>query len=96
MNKKWALAVFAIFAMGLGARSFIPEVIAEPNSEKKNQNSKQKVQEFSSNASVDSTSKTTICHVPKGNPDNSHEIVVSTSSLTTHLNHGDSLGFCDE
>lgn len=35
--------------------------------------------------------KITICHVPPGNPDNCHEIRISTNALQAHLNHGDRL-----
>ena len=42
--------------------------------------------------------KTTLCHVPPGNTDNAHEIVVSESALASHLeNHeGDAVGTCLE
>ena len=36
----------------------------------------------------------TVCHVPPGNPGNSHTIEVSASALDAHLAHGDSLGEC--
>lgn len=35
-----------------------------------------------------------ICHVPPGNPDNAHTIVVNESALDAHLAHGDSEGPC--
>lgn len=38
--------------------------------------------------------KVTICHVPPGNPDNSHAISVSENAVQKHLNHGDFLGEC--
>ena len=37
-----------------------------------------------------------ICHVPPGNPNARHTITVSSSALSTHLAHGDSLGECVE
>ncbi len=36
-----------------------------------------------------------ICHVPPGNPDNSHDKVLPLSAIKAHLGHGDYLGFCD-
>lgn len=38
--------------------------------------------------------KVTICHVPPGNPGNSHAISVSENALNAHLAHGDRLGEC--
>ncbi|MBI4142213.1 hypothetical protein HY484_04770, partial [Candidatus Woesearchaeota archaeon] len=40
--------------------------------------------------------KITICHVPPGNPENTHTITISKSALETHLAHGDSVGECKE
>jgi hypothetical protein len=39
--------------------------------------------------------KTTICHIPPGNPANAHTICVGNAAVPAHLhNHGDSLGIC--
>lgn len=38
--------------------------------------------------------KTTICHVPPGNPSNAHTLCVGNSAVSAHLNHGDYLGVC--
>ncbi len=38
--------------------------------------------------------KVTICHIPPGNPDNAHTIVVGAPAVPAHLDHGDSLGEC--
>ena len=40
--------------------------------------------------------KQAVCHVPPGNPDNAHTIVISVNAVQTHLDHGDSLGPCPE
>jgi hypothetical protein len=37
----------------------------------------------------------TICHVPPGNPDNAHTIVVGAPAVDPHLAHGDFEGECD-
>lgn len=37
----------------------------------------------------------TICHVPPGNPDNAHTIVVGAPAVDAHLAHGDFEGECD-
>ncbi|MFD2823697.1 hypothetical protein ACFS5M_08455 [Lacinutrix iliipiscaria] len=39
--------------------------------------------------------KITICHIPPGNPENSHEITVSINALNAHLAHGDTIGKCN-
>jgi LPXTG-motif cell wall-anchored protein len=38
--------------------------------------------------------KVTVCHVPPGNPNNAHTIVISVNALPAHLAHGDTLGPC--
>ena len=41
------------------------------------------------------TKKTTICHIPPGNPANAHTICVGNAAVPAHLrNHGDSVGSC--
>ena len=43
----------------------------------------------------DKTKKTTICHIPPGNPANMHTICVGNSAVAAHLeNHGDGIGPC--
>ena len=41
-----------------------------------------------------STHKTTICHIPPGNPGNAHTLCVGNSAVPAHLAHGDCLGEC--
>jgi hypothetical protein len=42
-----------------------------------------------------SVKKTTICHIPPGNPANAHTICVGNAAVPAHLqNHGDSVGPC--
>jgi hypothetical protein len=38
--------------------------------------------------------KVTICHIPKGNPSNAHDITVGASAVPAHLAHGDIVGPC--
>ena len=38
----------------------------------------------------------TLCHIPPGNPDNAHTIVVSQWAVAAHLGHGDTMGECPE
>ena len=41
------------------------------------------------------TKKTTICHIPPGNPANAHTLCVGNAAVAAHLrNHGDSVGAC--
>jgi hypothetical protein len=42
----------------------------------------------------DETWKTTVCHIPPGNPANKHTICVGTPAVPAHLAHGDFLGSC--
>lgn len=39
--------------------------------------------------------ETEICHVPPGNPEEAHTIIIGAPAVSTHLAHGDSLGHCD-
>jgi len=41
------------------------------------------------------TKKTTICHIPPGNPANQHTLCVGNAAVKAHLAHGDHLGACD-
>jgi len=42
------------------------------------------------------TKKTTICHIPPGNPANAHTLCIGTRAVKHHLqNHGDYLGPCN-
>lgn len=38
----------------------------------------------------------TLCHIPSGDPSAAHTITVSASAVNAHLNHGDTLGECDD
>ncbi|HWE30070.1 MAG TPA: hypothetical protein VHB97_18800 [Polyangia bacterium] len=40
------------------------------------------------------TFKTTVCHIPPGNPANEHTICVGNPAVPAHLAHGDFLGSC--
>lgn len=40
------------------------------------------------------TTKIRLCHVPPGNPENFHDIIINDNALQAHLNHGDSPGSC--
>jgi len=41
------------------------------------------------------TKKTTICHIPPGNPSNAHTICVGNAAVAAHVrNHGDTIGPC--
>src|SRR5258708_16144058 len=40
------------------------------------------------------TKKTTICHIPPGNPANEHTLCVGNPAVPAHLAHGDHLGSC--
>ena len=93
MNKILVLSAITVFTITLSLSYFVPDVMADSNSGKQQHNHK-KILEFNSGTIMSTSSTTIICHVPPGNPDNSHEIVVSTSSLTAHLKHGDNKSNC--
>jgi hypothetical protein len=38
--------------------------------------------------------KTTVCHIPPGNPANEHTICIGNAAVPAHLAHGDHLGSC--
>jgi hypothetical protein len=40
------------------------------------------------------TFKTTVCHIPPGNPANEHTICVGNAAVPAHMAHGDFLGSC--
>jgi hypothetical protein len=40
------------------------------------------------------TKKTTVCHIPPGNPANEHTICVGNPAVPAHLAHGDFVGSC--
>jgi len=41
--------------------------------------------------------KTTICHIPPGNPANAHTLCIGNAAVPAHLqNHGDYLGACQQ
>jgi hypothetical protein len=40
--------------------------------------------------------KTTICHIPPGNPANAHSITVGNPAVRAHLAHGDKIGSCED
>jgi hypothetical protein len=39
--------------------------------------------------------KVAICHIPSGNPDNAHTIVIARAAVQSHLDRGDVLGPCE-
>ncbi len=47
------------------------------------------------NPKDDSPEDTLVCHLPPGNPDNKHDLMVSQFALAAHLHHGDTLGSCE-
>ena len=44
--------------------------------------------------SIDDAGKTTLCHIPPGNPNNPQTIHVGGGAVNAHLAHGDYLGVC--
>ena len=50
----------------------------------------------SANLFAAGNAKVRICHIPPGDSDNFHTIMVSENALLAHLAHGDVIGSCDE
>ena len=44
---------------------------------------------------TDEDGRVTICHVPPGNPNNAHTIIVNAKAVPAHLAHGDACGPCE-
>jgi hypothetical protein len=47
------------------------------------------------NTSTHGAGKVEVCHVPPGNPERAHTIVVGAPALEAHLAHGDQVGTCE-
>jgi hypothetical protein len=77
--------------------SQISPVFGEPKTDEQNEHGEKNgsILEFTSGVVLLASSTTTICHVPPGNQNNAHMITVGTSSLTAHINHGDSAKYCE-
>jgi hypothetical protein len=69
---------------------------SDENSGKSDENSGKSDNSNESGSGSQGGEKQAVCHVPPGNPENAHTIVVSVSAVQTHLDHGDTLGPCPE
>jgi len=68
---------------------------AREASKAQREENKKDIQEFSDSTIV-TTSSTTICHVPPGNPGNAHTISIGIPAVRAHFaNHNDTSGPCD-
>ena len=66
------------------------EIKTEKQSVKENAKAqREEIKEFKENVIVTSSSTTTICHIPPGNPGNNHTITIGESALNAHIGHGD-------
>jgi len=63
---------------------------------KKNESKGKEVEEFANGVVVESSSTTTICHIPPGNPANNHTITIGQSAWPAHEKHGDKPIPCDD
>ncbi len=50
---------------------------------------REEIKEFGDGTIVYSSSTTTICHIPPGNPGNNHTITIGNSAVSAHVGHGD-------
>lgn len=108
MNIKIKFIFMSIIVLGLivNTASFSDTAFAEkPDkgaakdareaSKAQREENKKDIQEFSDSTIV-TTSSTTICHVPPGNPGNAHTISIGIPAVRAHFaNHNDTSGPCD-
>jgi len=96
MNKKFVFyaLIMSVFVLGIG--SLVPSVIADPDKDRQNPRDNNNIQDFGNGVVVQSSSTTLICHVPPGNPDAAHDLVVGTPAAEHHLDRhdGDHMGTC--
>jgi len=81
MNKTITLATIALVAVIMGMSAFAPAWAppGDPNGDG------DEVPDV----------KVTLCHVPPGNPENAHTIIVNEEDVAEHIAHGDVLGSCN-
>jgi len=72
----------------------------KPNKPEQSNNGNSATASSSSSESTASSSqadpKVAVCHIPPGNPDNPNTITVSENAVPAHLEHGDTLGPCED
>ena len=72
----------------------------KPNKPEQSNNGSSATASSSSSESTESSSqasdKVVVCHIPPGNTDNPQTISVGESAVPAHLEHGDTLGPCDD
>ncbi len=56
---------------------------------------REEIKEFGDGTIVYSSSTTTICHIPPGNPGNNHTITIGNSAVSAHIGHGDEPIACE-
>jgi hypothetical protein len=49
---------------------------------------------YALSGALDRHTRVVICHIPPGNPENAHTIIVDDDAVPAHLAHGDYLGRC--
>ena len=50
---------------------------------------REEIKEFGDSTVLTSSSTTSICHIPPGNPGNNHTITIGNSAVSAHIGHGD-------
>ncbi|NOQ44485.1 MAG: hypothetical protein GQ471_02335 [Nitrosopumilus sp.] len=56
---------------------------------------KNEIKEFNGGTLLTTSSTTTICHIPPGNPGNNHTITIGNSAVSAHIGHGDEPVSCE-
>ncbi len=56
---------------------------------------REEIKEFVDSTIITTSSTTTICHIPPGNPGNNHTITIGNSAVSAHIGHGDKPTSCE-
>ena len=56
---------------------------------------REEIKEFEDSTIITTSSTTTICHIPPGNPGNNHTIRIGESAFDAHIGHGDAPMECE-
>ncbi len=73
-----------------------PPATGKPDGGAKDEKKDEKQEDPFAEEKLDEKDRVTICHIPPGNEQNRHTLVVSKAALAAHLAHGDFIGTCED